>query len=799
LELNFKNRENLNRQISFAKENGRRDINAEYVNGNLEIAGKNYNVKVRMKGLAPDHWVGNKVGLRIKGRKGDRPFGMSRFSIQNPATRDYYLDKFVSLLSRKLDLITPRTHFVDFYINGERIGIMNLEEHFSKQLIENTEHKESVFLKRKALFSYANTKPYSVERSIASNAMENGTWTHDTAGNSEAIRKSLGQKALGLVNSYFLGYSKASQVFDVHKVGTYLAMNAYLNAHHSMSQLNQRWYFNPYTEKLEPIPLETQLAWSAASHIQFNHITSQVYAPTYDLWASLIADNDVYEEFKKASNLIKELIDNGEIETMFNEIEELYFSLNRYYVDLPPPNLALLNTWYRDNHPKIIHGQYFDHAKFKNNEKIVDLPPGIPFSIAQIYQGNGGRLLAISNILNEDIDIKIFSKKHETEPLFKFRLDASLNVASRSLVLIPIDGDLSVKDFYISTTSSNGITREALAVPKVMPLALPRIREVGVEKIKKLIPFAAFDIAKKEITIPKGEWQVHENLVISEGWLLKVLPGAKINFAANAGLVVYGSINFDGTPENRIELSPINVDSFWPGIAVFNENDYKDFKTSRIQSTDIYKTNGFSQSDFHLTGGVNFYRSDIELKNVKFLETVAEDQLNIIKSRFNINQTEFINARSDAFDSDFSTGVIRNSNFDTVGGDGFDVSGTNAAIYSSSFNQIHDKSVSVGEASELKIDGLSIIDTGTGVAVKDGSSSDASNVSIINARSYIFAVYRKKPEYGPASLAGYRIRWTSSSGKNVCQKGSYLKINKEVFKCKRIDFEAEYKTGVMKK
>ena len=38
---------------------------------------------------------------------------------------------------KKLGLMTPRMGFIDFHINGERIGIMNIEEHFSKHLAEN--------------------------------------------------------------------------------------------------------------------------------------------------------------------------------------------------------------------------------------------------------------------------------------------------------------------------------------------------------------------------------------------------------------------------------------------------------------------------------------------------------------------------------------------------------------------------------------------------------------------------------------------------------------------------------------
>ena len=132
-------------------------------------------------------------------------------------------------------------------------------------------------------------------------------------------------------------------------------------------------------------------------------------------------------------------------------------------------------------------------------------------------------------------------------------------------------------------------------------------------------------------------------------------------------------------------------------------------------------------------------------------------------------------------------------------GNGFDVSGTLATITSTKFVTIRENRISVGEASNIGLDRVSISRVGTAVAVKDGSSATAVNLSIDDAKSYIFAVYKKKPEYGAATLKVENATWLNSSGKNVCQKGNFLSINDSAVICEEYNFADEYKTGVMKK
>ena len=85
-------------------------------------------------------------------------------------------------------------------------------------------------------------------------------------------------------------------------------------------------------------------------------------------------------------------------------------------------------------------------------------------------------------------------------------------------------------------------------------------------------------------------------------------------------------------------------------------NLYKNSKRkSKIINTTFKSTKNFEYNGVYLTGGINFYKSDVKISNSKFINSKAEDAINIIKSDFNLNKLYFENAFSDGIDLDFQT------------------------------------------------------------------------------------------------------------------------------------------------
>tara|TARA_R110002072_G_scaffold64203_5_gene159764 strand:- start:106551 stop:108599 length:2049 start_codon:yes stop_codon:yes gene_type:complete len=232
----------------------------------------------------------------------------------------------------------------------------------------------------------------------------------------------------------------------------------------------------------------------------------------------------------------------------------------------------------------------------------------------------------------------------------------------------------------------------------------------------------------------------------------------------------------------------------WGGILISEATSL-----SRVNNTIFESIKDFEHGDIKLTGAINFYRSDVSIKKTHFNNNKSEDMLNIINSKFNINNVHIVNTPSDAFDSDFSEGTISDSHFIKIGGDGFDVSGTKGTISNSQFIDINDKAISVGEASNITSIKNSIMKVGTGIASKDQSIATDSDSSFRDIRHSVFATYVKKPEYGVASIIVTNPTFSGVNKVSLVQNGSTLVLNGNEVKGEDINIKQIYDSGYMKK
>ena len=77
-----------------------------------------------------DHLQGAKWSFRVQSQS---PIdGLRSFNIQNPMVRGFYGPSILSALRKNYNLISTKTFFKKVIINGQDIGLMQVEEHFPK-------------------------------------------------------------------------------------------------------------------------------------------------------------------------------------------------------------------------------------------------------------------------------------------------------------------------------------------------------------------------------------------------------------------------------------------------------------------------------------------------------------------------------------------------------------------------------------------------------------------------------------------------------------------------------------------
>ena len=297
--------------------------------------------------------------------------------------------------------------------------------------------------------------------------------------------------------------------------------------------------------------------------------------------------------------------------------------------------------------------------------------------------------------------------------------------------------------------------------------ALPTLAEALAQH-----PYLRVEAQAQMLTIAPGVWDVAGDLLLPEGYGLRLTPGTTLNFGVENFLLATGPLIFEGTEEAPIVLRPQGEK--WRGIVVLDVAQPSLWRYVTVEATDALDRQGWM-----MTGGITFYRSAIRLEYSRILRTQAEDGLNVIRAHFAFVDSEFGDTRSDGFDSDFGRGVIERCIFHDIGADAIDVSGTEVQVRDVRMVNLGDKGLSVGEMSHVTAEDVFISEADFGVVSKDLSQASIASVTIQAARVAGLAAYIKKPAYGPASITAERITFVDvpAERQTLVQTGSWIDLD----------------------
>ena len=227
---------------------------SDYVTATVSADGKIDKAEVRLKGDWTDHLAGDKWSFRVKLNE-DCFWGMNKFSIQPPETRHEIGEYLIQNYYREQGGVYLRYDFIDVIINGEYKGVYALEEFFNKRAIENSlkregpiininedylwEHWAYYMASSHGLMDYSNVEVFSQEKTLQSDMLSG-----------------YAEYAVDNLSRFIRGEIPAADVFDLKLYAKYLAVMDVFQSEHGSTWQNMRYYFNPITAKLEPIPFD---------------------------------------------------------------------------------------------------------------------------------------------------------------------------------------------------------------------------------------------------------------------------------------------------------------------------------------------------------------------------------------------------------------------------------------------------------------------------------------------------------------------------------------------------------------
>lgn len=721
--------------------------------------------KIRLKGDWLDHLRGDKWSYRIKMRKNYSWNRLRTFSVQTPMARDFLREWEAHRFFQSKDVLTTRYGFVPLMINNQSRGIYAWEEHFVKQLLEWRYRREGPILK------FTEDAFWQMQRN---NISSDGKWysiPYYEAAVIVPFKESKVVQSPSLMNQFLNGQKlmyqykhhlvKPEDMFDIQKMATYFAMMDLLKIGHGKAWHNQRFYFNPVLCKLEPIAFD-------------GYSDHSVFQDGIKANTAFMALNSNVEEPQESFLFYKLFADSVFVDRYLASLEEI--SNPEYISEMKQSLKPDLNTY--DSLLKLEFPYYYYDYGFieKNAREVREYLPELKSLIAEKQQTKGYKFTFHKNSYNDTVVMdgtpQLLVNAYLQEVVGDSVKIRVYNYFQRDIILLgtgrkdkfvenffhpepkmeAFHGDKEIRTEIISDTNANFLffmikgRFESYAVP-IYKWPFPE----GKTSQQQLMEYVDLEnnplieqISGKDIFIKKGSTQTNKPLIIPQGYQVYFSAGTTIDFIEKAMFLSYSPIFIKGTKDNPVTITSSDFSA--QGFTILQAGIRSKVNHARFENMNTLNFKGWT-----LTGAVTFYESDVDILNTTFYRNQCEDALNTIRSDFKVENATFEYIFSDAFDSDFCTGLVDGTHFKTIGNDAIDFSGSRILIKNVLIEDVSDKGISGGEESFLTVENTIIKRANIGLASKDLSQVKFENGEIEDCK-YGLVLLQKKPEYGPASI-----------------------------------------------
>ncbi|UCH14689.1 MAG: right-handed parallel beta-helix repeat-containing protein [Bacteroidales bacterium] len=752
----------------------------DYVRAQLVYGSDTLQANIRLKGDWLDHLAGSKWSFRVKMRKNDSWKNMRSFSIHIPSTRGFLDEWIAHKIFTSQDVLTTRYGLVPVILNGKSLGIYAYEEHFDKHLVESNNRREGPILKFTEEVLWTNQKLFYSDGKLYNVPYFDATDIVPFKKNRTVNNKILYDEFLiaqNLLHQFKNNLRPVSEIFDIKSLAKYYALSDITKAYHGFRWHNIRFYYNPVICRLEPVAFDYYhskgIKYSPGIVIIGDLTKSHKIERLENMFMQPLRQKDFVNEYVYYLNIYskKNFLDSiyNSLITEIDSLAELIrkeFKYYQYDISILRTNCKYISDYLETFKRKIKNPEHRARKtkKIKYGKKIHnELVPYLIKVHKNRYREDS--LLYITSFYPEELQFTGYS---DNKTILNYKTD-NVGIPEESYNYpLKIASPDKAKFLFFKVEGRNRL----FSVPVYkwnMPFDYSPLQEL----------YDTFNIENRSETkkdgktlIIEGKLDISEPLIIQGGYTVIIKQGTKLNFINKSTFISYSPVFVKGTKSQPVIIT--SSDGTAMGFSVFKARE-----KSILENVIIDQLNTIDYNGWTLTGAVNFYESDVDLLNVTFKNNRCEDALNIIRSEFSIVDCTFDNIFADAFDSDFSNGYIKNSQFRDIANDAVDFSGSNVTIDGCKIHNAGDKGISCGEKSVLTVNNVNINKTNIGIASKDLSRLTISN-SLISNSNYSYVAFRKKPEYGEAEMRSINTTLKNITNGQIIEKGSVIQIDDEV-------------------
>ena len=825
----------------------------DVVPATVRVRDKEVPAQIRIKGDWTDHVETDKWSFRIEVE--DSVLGMRRFSIQNANTRTYTLEWLFLEFARRTGVLAPRSMFVDVVVNNNRMGVYQLEEHFTKEMLESQGRRDgpivhfdedpvwSTFLKFRQFYTEHERGPVLVAQAREAWIAEVDAFDEKRLTRVDELNQRLHRALDQLRDAQRILIQNLSDeqdllkrealadlqgqtiddLFDTEKLARLLALCSLFDAKHGLAQHQWRFYHDPMLDRLEPIAFDmtwgpgtsrtTELAIfdpsvkdylrSRRYYEEVFHSLARLSEPGFleGLLEDVRAD---YERFSGALAAEGELPDWCRFDVISSAMKERRAHFRRL---LSPTDIAMFScTVYEDEEAET--------PREVGLTQELDTVPGtleveawaitlLPVTVESFRFSNGTEVTAAESVVDKKHlrdDGTVVLPREGQHVTFRFPLDKRLEYLRQVQGFKQAIREQTEPDKNIKVQISAVYRPITASESRVTPLYLRRLA-------------SPLNLSERRPPQPEmiAALDQHEFLAYDVGTdRLSVRPG---EWEVDGDLLIPDGQVLYMTGGTTLRFQPgavvlTTAPLQWVGTQtqeiLLEPTDESDgwgglvvlksgTQRSRLEWVTIRRTKGIARGAWQTTGGVTFYASEVDLVNCRFEESLGEDALNIFGCEFTMVGVAMSGAQSDLFDGDFVQGTIDNCSFASSVGDAVDFSGSTVAVSNCTFDSIGDKCVSAGERSDVRVTACAVTSTSIAVASKDLSKVEVEGLRVERASKYVFATYIKKPEFGPSSLTATGLEMGEGvDARHLCQLTCVLEVDGKTIPGTQVDVSTLY-------
>ncbi len=767
-----------------------------YQSGTIRINGAAYPARFRFRGDSFWHWMSKQKSWKIRLKDDARFEGKREFNLVNPKSTTALHWPVASHLARSMGLLTPRVEHVHARLNGRYLGVLYLLENFDHTFTVHNGLPEGALYEDEArgLFnpSWEELNNWNIRPPDSNQKRQAGTTPAD------AYEQHLSQ-LLGLsrLSDEALFYQKLGELVDLEQYLAWWAHAILCFDIHQDRQHNNRLYFDPTAAKFRPIPWDTLIGIDPQSTIDLdmNPIVARllqspelIHQRNKVLWEALqgpVQIDKILAWIDSTAELIREdIYCDPYKDARFFTLAPLA-SLQTGKIQLTQCMLPVSNRMFeRDVR---VMKDFFIKRSIYLQEVLAASETELWFGPPRSSDNpEGGSALTLG-----EVDLRIAGQAGVVVREIRVAMP-SLPVDARLVLFygnnrlliqkagtrISDDGtpDAAVYAFELDELLLPGRTTEAPHGPQAVSYSFtvavngavvspgaPHYAEARGEHaltrqgILLKVPFAA--AAGDKAGVPPGRFQkparpaervVWQGRVIVEAdrrigahEVLIIEPGTEAVFAEGASLLSYGRVEAVGTEQAPILFTRAPGAASWGVLAV--QGSAAD---GSVFEHCIFEHSGEDEVDrVHYSGALSLYNADAKVTNCVFRFSQGDDGLNTKFSTTDVVRSVFLDNKADAYDLDFSGGLVAWNSFENNGNDAIDCGTSHPTISNNRILSGGDKGISIGERSRPVVENNFIARCPIGIAVKDQSQPVIRKNELVSNAVGVSA-YQKKKVFG---------------------------------------------------